>query len=101
MERLALDLPGAVKNMVVCTKCLEYVINTEFSKIFPTLSLSYKRLPLVEISPKSSHIWGRKGPETPKRSCFIDAALPRKHLKINNFGITCFTDETYHNYVSP
>ena len=78
MERLALDLLGAVKNMVVCTKCLEFVINTEFSKIFPTPSLSYERLPLVEISPKSSHIWGRKGPETPEKELFHRRCIATK-----------------------
>ena len=51
------------------------------------MSFSYERLPLVGISAKLSLIWGRKAPETsppPKRGHFMDAALPRKHLKIYN-----------------
>ena len=48
------------------------------------MSLSYERLPLVEISANWSHICGRKGPETPKRGHFMDAASPQKHLKIYN-----------------
>ena len=49
-----------------------------------------KGVPLVNISTKSSHICGRKSPETPlpKRGHFMDAALPRKHLKIYNLKTT-------------
>ena len=57
------------------------------------MSLSYERLPLVEIAANWSHICGRKGPETPpppppKRGHFMDAASPRKHLKIYNLTAT-------------
>ena len=45
-------------------------------------------IPLVEISASSSHIWGRKGPETSTRGHLMDAALQRKHLKIYNLTIT-------------
>ena len=40
---------------------------------------------LLKISANSSHIWWRKGPETPpKKGHFMDATWPQKHLKISN-----------------
>ena len=64
--------------------------------------MSYKRLTLVKISAKSTHIWGRKGPETPEKGqmapdgCCI-ATKTFENLKIDNQK--CFTNKTFHDYV--
>ena len=48
-----------------------------------------KEVPLVEISTNSSHIFaGQRAQKPPKSGHFMDAALPRKHLKISNLTIT-------------
>ena len=47
-----------------------------------------KDVPLVKISANSSHIYGRKGPETFKRGDFMDAVSPRKHLEMYNLTTT-------------
>ena len=48
-----------------------------------------KDIHLIKISANLSHIWGEKRPRNPlKRGHFMDAALPRKHLKIYNLTTT-------------
>ena len=42
------------------------------------LSFSYERLPLVEISANSSHIWGRKGTEIPQMQRFHGCCIATK-----------------------
>ena len=54
-------------------------------KIVHRLSFSNNRLPLVKILGESSPYLGEKGPRNPpKRSHFMDAASPQKHLKVYN-----------------
>ena len=66
-----------------------FCLNTKFLNIIQTLSLSYKRLPLVKMSTKLSHIWERKCPKTlPEKYHFMDTALPQKYLKNYNLTVT-------------
>ena len=59
-----------------------------FERLLRDYLFLMKYVPQVEISTNLSHISAERAQKPPKRGHFMDAALPRKHLKIYNLTTT-------------
>ena len=53
-------------------------LTLNFKRLFRDCLCLMKNVPLVEILASSSHIWGRKGPETPQKGPFHGCCIPMK-----------------------